>query len=171
MQKLIDDGLNLEEIVIQMEDETGLTDEIRRFIDEYLANFGTEWSVSSRRQLETLIEEAESDQQVGELIAERLSGWEETRPGKVARNQAYEGVNALAIAAYGALGVLYLRWLASGTSCSFCQSLNGKVIGIGGYFVAAGTRIDGGEDGEMLVRRNRRHGPVHGGCDCVVVAA
>ena len=152
-------------------DDPGLTDEIRRFIDEYLANFGTEWSVSSRRQLEALIEEAESDQQVGELIAERLSGWEETRPGKVARNQAYEGVNALAIAAYGVLGVLYLRWLASGTSCSFCQSLNGKVIGIGGYFVAAGTRIDGGEDGEMLVRRNRRHGPVHGGCDCVVVAA
>jgi len=100
-----------------------------------------------------------------------LTGWEETQPQKVALGQAFEAMNALTIAVYGVVGVKLLRWAARGESCPFCRSLDGKTAGIKNFFVEAGESVSGGSGAPMLVRRNTRHGPLHGGCDCVVVAA
>ena len=106
-----------------------------------------------------------------EYVRQRLDGWEASRGEAIARRQAVEAGNALAIASYTVLGVQYLRWMAAGESCDFCQSLSGRVAGIAGWFVTGGTYLDGGDAGTMLVRRNTRHGPIHDGCDCVVIAA
>jgi len=152
--------------------DPGLTEALRQFIGEYLDNLGNAHAAASRRQLEALLADAQAEQtDPAPLIEERLDGWTDTRPSQMARNEAVGFGNALAVAAYGALGVLYLRWVSSGESCSFCQSLSGKIAGIGGFFIQAGTMIDGGAEGQMLVRRNTRHGPIHDGCDCVVIAA
>lgn len=150
----------------------GLTDALRAFVEEYLAVMGDEWAGSSRRQLEALLTEAEAaGADPVELIEERLAGWEETKPGKAADQHAFEALNAFVIAAYGAYQVRTIVWLASGESCPFCRSLSGKRAGIEEYFVAGGSSLDAGTGEPMLVRRNVRHGPLHGGCDCVVRAA
>lgn len=149
----------------------GLTDELRQFVAEYLSSMGDGWAASSRLQIEILLQEAaDANTDPADLVDERLTRWEETKPGKVGERHAFEALNALVIASYRSHEVRLLRWLASGASCPFCQQLSGKVAGIEEYFIPAGTSLDGGAAAPMLISRNVRHGPLHGGCDCVVVA-
>jgi|688.fasta_scaffold07358_12 HK97 family phage portal protein len=153
-------------------DDAGVNDELRAFIDDYLAAMANGHVAASRRQLEALISDAQADgADPAEYIEQRVTGWEESRPEAMAQRQATEAGNALAIASYAIFGVQYLRWLATGASCNACRSLNGRVVGIAGYFVQGGEYLDGGDQGLMLVRRSARHGPIHNGCDCVVAAA
>lgn len=153
-------------------DDIGLTNELRAFVVDYLAAMAEGYVGSSRNQIEALITDAlDEGSDVGDAIEARLDGWEESRPGKVALQQSFEAGNALAVAAYGVYGVTRLKWAASGKSCNYCLRLNGSVIGIEHYFVKKGDSINGGADEDpLMVRRNTRHGPIHGGCDCVVVA-
>lgn len=163
-------GLTAEELG---EDDQGVTEEMREFIESYLAAFAQGYVASSRNQIEALITDAQAEgEDPAETIEERLAGWEETRPQKTALQQAFEALNALTIVAYVAFGVRRLMWAARGSSCPFCQRLNGTVIGIGEAFVGAGDSVNGGpDDAPLKIRRKTRHGPLHGGCDCVVVAA
>ena len=154
-------------------DDSGLTDDLVDFIGRYLANVGEGHAASSRNQIEALITDAETEgQDAADLIDERLDGWEETRGEQIALGQAFEAVNALTVSLFGYFSVRYLKWAASGASCPFCRRLSGRTVGIEQYFVQKGDTVSGGpDDAPMLVRRNTRHGPLHKGCDCVVVAA
>ena len=150
----------------------GLTTGLREFVNGYLEAMGAQWARSSRLQIEALIDEATAaGTDPAEAVTQRLDGWEETRPGKMADSQAFEALNAFVIASYGSYEITEIRWLASGESCPYCQSLSGRVVGIEKWFIEAGSSIDGGGDlPPMLVRRNTRHGPIHRGCDCITVA-
>lgn len=154
-------------------DDPGVTDELKEFIERYLAAVAEGYTASSRNQIEALITDAEAEgQDVAAAIEERLDGWEESRGDQMGLGQAFEAGNALAVALYGYFSVRRLRWAASGKSCAFCLRLSGKTAGIEEYFVRKGETVSGGaNDAPMLVRRNTRHGPLHKGCDCVVVAA
>lgn len=155
------------------EDDPGVDDDLDRFIDRYLAAIAQGHSASSRNQLEALIADAEAEgTDPGDQVEARLDSWEERRPADMAQGQAFEAGNALAVALYAVFAVTQLRWAASGASCNFCLGLNGKVVGIERYFVNSGDSVNGGQgDTPMIVRSNTRHGPLHKGCDCVVVAA
>ncbi len=150
----------------------GLTQGLREFVNGYLEAMGAQWARSSRLQIEALLDEAATaGTDPAEAVTQRLDGWEETRPGKFGDSQAFEALNAFVIASYGSYSITEIRWLASGESCPYCQSLSGRVVGIEKWFVEAGSSIDGGGDlPPMLVRRNTRHGPIHRGCDCITVA-
>ncbi len=150
----------------------GLTQGLREFANGYLEAMGAQWARSSRLQIEALLDEAATaGTDPAEAVTQRLDGWEETRPGKFGDSQAFEALNAFVIASYGSYSITEIRWLASGESCPYCQSLSGRVVGIEKWFVEAGSSINGGADlPPMLVRRNTRHGPIHRGCDCITVA-
>lgn len=154
------------------QEDAGVTERQREFIDSYLSNFADYATIGSQRQLEAIVREALAENaDPAPLLEERLDGWAESKADKIAKQQAYEAGNALIVSLYGAAGVAYLRWVARGDSCPHCRGLNGKVVGINGYFINAGDSVEGGEGDEpMLVRRNTRHAPIHGGCDCTVVA-
>jgi HK97 family phage portal protein len=149
----------------------GLTDSLRQFVAEYLANLGNGWASSSRTQIEIVTQEAiDAGSDPADAVGARLTRWEETKPAKVADRQSFEALNALVVASYGAYKITRIRWAARGDSCPFCRQMNGRVAGIEEYFVGDGTSLDGGDAGPMQIKRNVRHGPLHGGCDCVVVA-
>lgn len=149
----------------------GLTEELRTFVDEYLANMGNGWAASSRTQIGIVLDEAvAAGLDPATAVEERLTRWEETKPGKTADRHAFEGLNAFVIASYGIHQITRIRWAASGTSCPFCRQLNGRVIGIEEAFIEEGTELDGGDAGPMVVRHRVRSGRLHGGCDCVIVA-
>lgn len=140
------------------------------FVNGYVESLAYNWTNGDLAQIEAILnDDTITDKEVA--VTQRVNEWNDTKPAKVADQNSFEAVNALAIAAYGALGITVLRWLASGTSCAFCQSLSGKVVGIEGHFVKAGTTIDGGVNyGIMEIKSNHKHGPLHRGCDCIVVA-
>lgn len=154
-------------------EDAGVTDALRTFMDEYLAQFAAIEAVGSQKQLEALIRQALNDgADPVPLVEERLTGWEETKADKVASQQAFEAGNALIVAGYAAAGVIFLRWQTNSGACPFCRKLNGKTVGIKEYFVAGGDSIDGDEGDEpMKVRRNTRHPPIHSSCTCTVIAA
>ncbi len=153
-------------------EDAGLTDSLRQFVGEMLAAAAGAYVASGQRQLEALMDEAEeTGTDAGAAIDERLTGWEETKPGKSAEQWAFELGNALIISSYRDSGVVYLRWHASGKSCAYCSRLHGQIAGIDSYFVNAGDELGGGDgDQPLRVRRNARHGPIHRKCDCVVLA-
>lgn len=153
-------------------DDPGVTEELRQFVEAYLRQFADLTAVGSQKQIEAILSEAaQTNTDPAPLIEERLQGWEESKPRKISRQQAFEAGNALIVATYGALSVTTLRWVTNSGACEYCQGLNGKVVGVREYFIQAGERISGSPGSEpMLVRRKSRHGPIHDGCECSVVA-
>lgn len=143
---------------------------IRDFVTEYVNTLGLRWTLSSEGQLIELSEQTEGAA-LADVVDERLASWDETQPEKVGRREATRAVNALAWTAYGIYGVTKLLWRTSGReSCPYCDSLNGKVVGIDAPFVEAGDFLPDGAEAPLLVRRNTFHPPVHDGCDCIVLA-
>jgi HK97 family phage portal protein len=140
------------------------------FITEYLENYAQAYTIRHQKELLGIVQNAEQGDDVAKLANERITHWEENEVRQESRDQPFEAVNAVAIAAYSAVGVRTLMWLASGDSCPFCQSLSGETVAIERYFLTAGSTINAG-GGSFNVGRNMRHGPIHGGCDCIVVAA
>ena len=154
-------------------EDPGYTDEMRTFVEEYLKNFAAGYTASGERQIKALLDAATADNvDPADTVGERLDGWEENRAKKTGRQQAFEGGNALVVGLYGAMGVQQMRWAARGDSCPFCKKMNGRIVGINESFVQGGEKVHGDDGAEpMLIRRTKRHGPLHGTCDCVVVAA
>lgn len=139
------------------------------WITEYLNNLAQVYTVGGEKQLRALLAEAESDDDAAEAILERMDGWDENRAVKTGRDQAFEAGNALAKFGYAALGVRYLIW--SGGDCPLCQALNGKRVGIDRYFLKQGDSLNVGDGiAPFPAVRNIGHPPLHGGCDCVIVA-
>ena len=156
---------------IDGEDE-GLTDGLRDFIRQYLTNYASSYTVGSEKQLRAIIAEAGGDAAIAtEAITERIDEWEERKAGKEGLAQAFEAANALSVFVYSTAGVAYLLWMASGSSCPYCQNMDGRRVPTGETFVEAGQTVDGGEDEEPLkVSRNVKHPPIHSGCDCLIVS-
>jgi len=147
-----------------------LDDDLRKWVDGYLANYVEVYAVGGEKQLRALLAEAENEEDAAAKIEERMAGWEETKAGKEGFAQSFEAGNALSIFAYAASGVSLLQWRARGESCPLCRKMNGKRIKIGGAFFEAGDEHKADGVDPLPIVRTIKHGPLHGGCDCTVVA-
>lgn len=151
----------------ELGDETPAIDE--EWITKYLENLAQVYTVGGERQLRALLAEAEDDEAAADAILERMDGWDENRAVKTGRDQAFEAGNALAKFGYAALSVRYLVW--AGGDCPLCQNLNGVRVGIDEMFVRVGDSVDPGDGvAPYPAVRDIGHPPLHGGCDCVIVA-
>jgi HK97 family phage portal protein len=147
-----------------------LDDEMREWIEGYLANYTEVYAVGGEKQLRSLLAEAEGDEEAEAAINERMDGWEETKAGKEGFQQAFEAGNALAIYGYVAGGVSILRWSARGESCPLCRKMDGKRIKIGGAFFEPGDELTAEGVEPLPIIRTIKHGPLHQSCDCLTVA-
>lgn len=146
-----------------------LDDNLRTWIEGYLTNLAATYTVGSSKQLRTLLLDAAGDEAAEAAINERLDNWQETQPGKTGLDQAFEAGNALAIYGYAVAGIATLRWSARGESCPLCKKLDGRRIPISGAFLDEGQTVEADGVDPLPVVRKIKHGPLHGGCDCVVV--
>lgn len=147
-----------------------LDDQLRAWVEGYLTNYTEVYAVGSERQLRALIAESEGDEDALAKIEERMDGWEDTKAGKEGFAQAFAAGNALAIFGYTAAGVTTLRWVANSGACPICQKLDGKRIKIDGAFVDDGDKLEAEGVDPLPVIRKIRHGPLHNGCSCTVIA-
>lgn len=147
-----------------------LDDTLREWVDGYLANYTEVYAVGGEKQLRALLAESEGDEDALAKIEDRMNGWESTKAGKEGFDQAFEAGNALSIFGYAASGVSLLQWRARGESCPLCRKMNGKRIKIGGAFFEAGDKHEADGVDPLPIVRTIKHGPLHGGCDCTVVA-
>lgn len=148
------------------------SDDIRQFIEEYVKALATREIGSSQLQLQALLDQALNDgTDPGELLSTRLDEWEEKRVDKITRRERNLALNAFVVAFYVLSGVVKKRWVSLGDSCPYCRSLDGKVVEVQKFFIDKDTDYQpDGADRPISTRFNVGHGPIHGGCDCQIVA-
>lgn len=157
-------------------DEIDASDDVRGAfgLDALVATMVTAlaktWARRSSRTLRTDLLE-NPDDEIGAL-ERRFDDWDQKRPGKTAKRHTVQGVGYVARQVWTSAGVTRFRWVAFGTSCPACTSLDGQIVSAQDAFLPAGQEIDAGE-GQAPIRHGRDtlHPPLHGGCDCQIVPA
>jgi hypothetical protein len=141
------------------------------FVESYVDSYAARYTGKQRLALTELIERTTADGgDVLDAVALRMDEWDELRPLQEARREAQRSNNALALMAYGALGVTIKRWVTLGDSCPYCTKLNGKTVTIEAPFLPDGAVLDGGERGPLKITGHLGHAPAHDGCDCMTIA-
>ena len=152
--------------------EPGSTENLRAFIDQYLLALAARQAGEGHLQIQALLEQALRD---GEdplpLIDERLDSWREKRAKRASVDEVHNAGNAFVKQFYILAGITRIKWRTRGKNCPFCNSLDGKVVGIQAFFLEAGVDFQPeGADRPINKRHNVGHPPIHKGCDCTIVA-
>lgn len=152
--------------------EPGMTPEYERFVSDYQNVYAFDYINSSKNQIGKIIREVKADEDVSDLILTRVGEWREKRPIKEASRQIIESSSAFSKAVYLAAGVMSLKWVAAGSKpCPYCIEMDGRIIGIQSNFVGKGEQLNPeGGTGPMLSYQNKSHPPLHGGCECLIIA-
>jgi hypothetical protein len=148
-------------------------DSLDRFIRAYVEAFISRHVLADSDRVRMLVKRAidENRDPLPDLEAE-LDNWDEGKPDAIANGESTRTGNAVAKTVYIAAGVMALRWFAFGKSCPYCESLDGKTIGIQDVFAAAGEDFQpDGADAPITPNRDIGHPPIHDGCDCQIGAA
>jgi HK97 family phage portal protein len=156
-----------------VESELDDTGEIKldEFISQYLGLYSLRYTNTNRRQMTAAIQRAQvDDTEVLPAIEHQLDYWDDTRPEIEAQREVQRANNAIAIVAYGAMGVLRKRWRAGGDACPYCRSLDGAVVEVSGNFVPAGGSVVVEGQPPLPININMGHPPAHDGCDCIVLS-
>jgi HK97 family phage portal protein len=140
------------------------------FMQQYADNSGTRYAISSERQLEALVNEAEDLDAAKVAVEERVTEWEETRAEKMASRESVQANGAISRLAYTVAGITTFVWVAIGQNCPLCDSLDGRTVGAQENFVNAGQEVAPEGAAPLTPRRGVAHPPLHQGCDCLVVA-
>jgi HK97 family phage portal protein len=160
----------LESIVPLSKNEVGfdgdIDSEMKRFIDGYVKAFNYRYTSSSEGQLKDLLE---GDEDPLPIIEERLTEWEEKRPGKLSLEETVHLSNEIGKAVWLNAGVTKLMWVALGSkSCPLCQELNGKIVGIDQPFLDANSVLEAEGVSDLKCYHPTFTPPLHGGCVCSI---
>lgn len=166
-----------EAIAIEALDEVGSEDEVGpeivRFIDSYTGSYGARHTGISLDKIKQAIKSAQQNQEPAEdAILRELDTWEDGRANGIAEEESTRVNNAVAKTVFVLSGVKKLKSVAFGDSCPYCKALNGKIVEINKWFLAANEELlPEGVDEPLTTTTNIGHPPYHGGCDCMVVAS
>ena len=161
-------------VVGELEEETGATaraEDVQSFLAPYTASragiYGWRHKARVKEAAQAAQAVGEDPQAAVEAEVKRLQGEEAER---FAQDESVRLGNALARAILPLLGVAVLRWVAYGDSCEYCQSLDGRTVGADGWFINDGETLMGEAGGEYRPGGKVGHPPLHGGCDCMIIA-
>jgi HK97 family phage portal protein len=142
------------------------------FIEQYAEALANREAGSSHLQLQALLDEALTNgEDPTEKLQGRLNEWGEKRSDKTSLSEAYSILGAFTLAFYVAYRVTRKRWVSTGENCPYCSNLNGKVIEVQKFFLDKDTDFQPeGAESPISIRFSAGHPPLHGGCDCVIVA-
>jgi HK97 family phage portal protein len=148
----------------------GMTPEMETFMRAYVQKYVDRHVGISMSDILEAIGKPDGDPL--DLLTLDLDKWD-SRPEIEAQWETHRAANAVARETFWASGVTRLRWQAIGDSCPYCLHLNGKIVGIDAAFVHKGEHLNDPDNPEkwMSFSSDYFHPPVHGGCDCQVVAA
>ena len=149
--------------------EAELTPELQEWMKGYAEIWAQNYTSASLGQLQAIIRQAlEENEDVYELIEERLTEWEERRPQKVAKKETVEASNVIAKHVFAAAGFTRLRWVNTGSDvCPYCEELHGRIVGIDQPFLGKNDSL-ASDDGAMLIRKPAFTPPIHQGCVCQI---
>lgn len=90
---------------------------------------------------------------------------------RIARTEALRVYNTGAVASWRDAGIERKEWLTSSRPCEFCESMNGRSVGLDEPFVQAGQSVPGTSGGAYVARYGDvQVPPLHPNCVCTVLA-
>lgn len=145
--------------------------DVDAFIRAYVDGFINRSSSSHLNQLLALLRaDAEN---AADAIAQRLDEWEEREAEKVGNNESVRLGEAVARAAFVAVGVTTFMWSANDGACPICEEMDGRVVGSERVFVESSETVDPNDDDATPLesKADILHPPLHQGCECSIVTA
>jgi len=156
----------------EINSDSDIAPQYLEFQREYREVLAQRHVISSREQLKAIIRDAQKEgESEPEALEQRLTEWEEKRPGKIVMREMVRAENAFTRSVFALCGIMKIRSIAYGDSCPYCQDLDGKVIGIDEYFLPKGDFQPEGAERPLTVTSNHSHPPYHDGCDCGIGAS
>lgn len=142
------------------------------FRQRYLSDLVQRYTEASQRSLSAVLKRvSESGADLTEAIEGQLREWEGKRAARVILYETVRAEGAFSRAAFEAAGVRRLRWKSRDKGNPYCDSLDGKVVGIDEAFVGAGDYQPEGADAPLKISGPRRHPPLRSGCECSIEAS
>jgi HK97 family phage portal protein len=147
-------------------------DSVERFTQAYTREYAKRHgAIGEKRLVEITNKAIEAGDDIESKVQEELDHWKEAYPATIARREAVRNNNAVAHFVYAASSIVtILRWATFGENCPYCDSLNGKKVGINEAFLLAGEALQPNGASALINHHDTKHPPVHDGCDCMVVA-
>jgi HK97 family phage portal protein len=141
---------------------------LTNFLEAYLSSLAGRHVVRNKSRLLDLLQAADDDAQ--EQIVAELDHWRETKPARIARDESVRASNAVALAAYGALGRSHKILITFGDNCAYCNALAGNRFNLEIPFLSEGQSfMPEGASAPLVAGGHISHAPIHEGCDCMVV--
>lgn len=141
-------------------------EDLEAFVRAYLAAYVDRHIANSRAAIEPPLDDGD-----GDLARQVVDRWRSDRGGSLAAGELVRLANAAARAVYVGAGITALRWVTSGDSCPYCRNLDGRIVAIDRPFVDVDEDFKpDGADKPLRPNRKIGHPPLHGGCDCQIVA-
>jgi len=157
-----------DEIVRAAKEEVKASDiDTSKLIDNYMDTTTVRYVSSSQSQLAKIIRNSQLDE-INNNIDQRLSEWEEKRADKVTNHELIDGENGFAQFIFFASGFNSM-WVSVGKSCPYCNTLDGRIISEGGYYITKGESIQPEDKEPMNFNSNISHPSAHQGCDCSII--
>lgn len=145
--------------------EPEMTPELKQWVVNYTERYIERHIESSVGQIRSLAEEAM------DFVEQRMSEWQEKRPGKIAQNESVRMSSGMALATWFAFNMGGTWAIRGPSTCPYCTALAGRTIYEGEAFIQGGTDWEpsGANNGPMKIRYIKQHPPLHQGCDCFII--
>ena len=152
-----------------------LSEDVRidKFMEEYQDSFNARYTKENRARIREIVSRAISENKDPlEALEKEFIHWEEKKPEIVSTRETIKIAGAVSILIYKFARITKLIWRNTGRkTCVYCQSLDGKVVGISETFIPDGVDHNPeGADGSMKITGPRFHPPLHLGCVCMITA-
>jgi len=149
------------------------TDDVRidKFMEEYQESFNGRYTKENERVIREIVAKALIENKDPlEALEMEFNHWEEKKPEIVSTKETIKMASAISILVYKFAGIRKLLWRNTGRkTCVYCQSLDGKVVGMEETFIPAGMNYNPeGADGSMKITGPKFHPPLHRGCMCMI---
>lgn len=143
--------------------------DLAQFASLLAVSFANRHVGSSRGQLRKIATLAADE--VSSAIEAKLDGWSSNRAERISSRETIKASRAIAREAFRRGGIQRLRWVATGDNCPFCDSLDGKIVGIEDAFAGPGDILQAEGRSPLPISQKILHAPIHAGCDCDIVPA
>ncbi|MFC4333871.1 phage portal protein [Salininema proteolyticum] len=146
--------------------------DLDRWVDAYVSSHIAYRAAAAVGELNGVVSRADRDgEDVAAAVLARMTHWVDTRPGRTAKWESHQMLNAASREAWKAAGIRRMTWNAVGDNCPACVGLDGRIVGIDEPFAGTGDEITMGEDATTRLEHDMLHPPLHPGCDCTVEPA
>lgn len=139
-----------------------------KFMDEYTEAFNRRYIGTSKSRLTDTVQNAiDKNLDPYKAVEDKFNQWEQTRPQTISIKETIKIAGAVSLFTYSMAGIQRVIWINTGSkSCPFCESLNGKVMGIEQPFMLKSDLMEAEGKESLTFSSNIFHPPLHGGCVC-----